>query len=110
MKVGGEAPSAALVEPCNLRRTWLPKVHTEQVKKLQDIVRNGSYFVAIGADETDDPRPSNAYIVTVEVQLLPKEITEDYCVKTFHLQLEFPTEVNNETLSTTIDKVHIWLI
>lgn len=65
MVVDGEKPR--LVDPINLRGTWLPKVLKEGVRKLSDILREDRWFIAIGADETADPRSSNDYIVTVEV-------------------------------------------
>lgn len=65
MLVDGEVPH--LVDPINFRGTWLPKLLNEGTRKLSDIFRNGDWYVAIGADEKADPRPSNDYIVSVEV-------------------------------------------
>lgn len=58
-----------IVDPINLRGTWLPKVWKEGVRKLGDLIRDGEWFVAICADETDDPRSDNDFIVTVDVCL-----------------------------------------
>lgn len=58
-------------------------------------------------DETDDPRPLNEYIVTVEVLLIPKVQNENdgTDVRSFHLKLDFPKAVNNEDLSVAVDQV-----
>ena len=72
-----------------LRGTWLPKVHAEGMLTFSP----HSKFVAIGCDETDDPRPSNDYIVTVEVNLILKiqGPDADTQVQSYHLQLEVPS-------------------
>ena len=78
------------------------------VKKLQDIIRNGEFFVVLGSDETDDPRPQNSYIVTVEVTLIEKpKVDVEPKVHKFHISLDFPKNVNTQTLSTLIDKVSV---
>lgn len=59
------------------------------VKKLGDLFRERNHFICIGADETDDARASNDYIITVDVTLIPKAM-DDFAVKSFHLQLSFP--------------------
>ena len=42
------------------------------------MVASGKYFFAIEADETDDPRTSNEYLVSVAVNFIPKiETPED---------------------------------
>lgn len=118
MKVDGEAPSLTMVDPNNLRGTWLPKVHGEGLSLCQDLClliscqeqrncKTSSYYVAIGTDETDDSRPSNDYIMTVEIMLMPKElkVEEEPIAQSFHLQLEFPDAMNQDTLSVNVDKV-----
>ena len=76
-------------------------------KRLQDIIREGKFFIGIGVDETDDPRPSNEYIVTVECLLIPKIESSDSAdnARRFHLKLEFPSAVNGHTVSMTLDRV-----
>lgn len=71
------------------------------------MVASGKYFFAIEADETDDPRTSNEYLVSVAVNFIPKiETPKDSTeVHRFHVMLDFPKEVNGETISSTIDKV-----
>ena len=122
MTIDGDPITGNLVDPINLRGTWLPKVYDEGlsfllavfsafflagIKKLQDIIRSESYFVCLGVDETDDPRPTNEFIVTVEVLLIPKVQAADQSLncKLFHLKLDFPKAVNNEDLSVAIDQV-----
>lgn len=60
MTIGGEP--VTLVDPVNLRETWLLKVASEGIKKLGNLIRDGAFFVAIGVDEKDDPR-----VLTFEV-------------------------------------------
>ena len=107
MKVDGEKPSIALVDAKNLLGTWLPKVYTTGQQKLQEIIRNGSFYIAIGVDETDDKRPSNEYIVTCELMLIPKVAPDNAnCdVQSFHLRMEFPDAVNHESMALVLDGV-----
>ena len=124
MKVDGESPSLALVDPNNLRKTWVSKVHEEgvslrgffftfpclfpEVKKLKRIIEDGSWFVCLSADETDDPRSCNEYIVTVDCTLIPRiaSAEADTNVKPYHLEMKFPKAMNTETMSSTIDEVY----
>ena len=78
-----------------------------RLRRPHDIVRNGSYFVAIESDETNDPRPKNNYCVTLDISLLPKVSTvEEKCdVETYHVKFEFPEAVNHESMSSLIDQV-----
>ena len=96
----------------------MSRVGITGVKKLGDLIRERRYFVSIGANETDVPRSSNDYIISVDVTLIPKAI-EDSDVRSFHLKLSLPEvygmvvcnnafffhpkEVNNVTLSDVID-------
>lgn len=113
--VEGKTPH--IPDPVNLRENYLRKVETDGVlkifaspsiarfigkQKLRDIIRNGDFYVVLGSDETDDPRPKNSYIVTVEVTLIDKAT---HSVRSFHIKLDFPTNVNTQELSTLIDKV-----
>ena len=77
------------------------------MKKLQEKVAAGTQCFALEADEIDDPRPANAYIVTVDIYMLPKvRAAEDPVdVQKYHIKLDFPTAVNNETLANCIDEV-----
>ena len=119
VRVDGEIPH--IPDPSNLRRTYLPKVmdqgmkplicryifcHTG-VKALQDKIRTGGYFVAVEADETDDPRPENNYCVTVNMFLIPKvkSAEDDHNIEAYHIKLAYPNAVNNETLSMLIDEL-----
>lgn len=115
MKVDGESPSLALVDPNNLRKTWVSKVHEEgvslrgffftfpclfpEVKKLKRIIEDGSWFVCLSADETDDPRSCNEYIVTVDCTLIPRiaSAEADTNVKPYHLEMKFPKAMNTKT-------------
>ena len=123
MRVDNQSIASGLVDPTNLRRTWLPAVHDEGatpqpfsldaiffagIKLLQDKIRQGNFFFAIGVDETDDSRPSNGYVLTVELLLIPKVINADVDVEPepFHLSLEFPPAVNTETTALCLDKVY----
>ena len=77
------------------------------VEKVRDLVRHGNYYVALGMDETDDPRPTNDFILCIEVILIPKikEATDDSGIKKFHLGLRFLEQVNSETLAQAVHKV-----
>lgn len=108
MQVDGEKPSIALVDAKNLLGTWLPKVHAAGQKRLREIIDNGSFYFAIGVDETDDKRPSNDFIVTTELMLIPKVVDQESAkadVQTFHLQLEFPEAVNHDTIASILHEV-----
>lgn len=107
MRIDNEPIVPSLVDPINLRKSWLPKVHSDGVKKLQDIIRHGHFYCAIGIDETADARVSNDFMLTVELVLIPKVATpdDDTAVRRFHLSLEFPSEVNNQTIALALDKV-----
>ena len=135
-----------LVDSDNLRRTWLPKVldeglflcfdlicdvftpsqHPSGIKQLGNIFREKKHYICIGLDETDDPRPTNEYILTLEVLLIPKICDENDSMETrsFHLKLEFPSvcirghgslsllfmtvffqEVNQSSVADILDKV-----
>ena len=61
--------------------------------------------MCIFADETDDPRPTVDYQLGVGVVLVPKEFSESAGPLAFHLDLCFPEEVNNITVSDSIDEV-----
>ena len=109
MTVNGENVGNILVDPDNLRRTWLPKVLDDGmfsplvpvfvwpsfsgVRKLANIFRERNHYVCIGVDETDDHRPKNEYILTMEVLLVPKvaDASTPTDVRKFHLKLEFPS-------------------
>ena len=122
IRVDGEVPE--IPDPVSLRATHLTTLadngmcafcllysygvsFVSGLKKLKEIASSGQYFVALECDETDDPRPSNDYIVTVDVYLFPKvskpEDSSD--VMKFHVKVSFPTAVNNETISTCIHEV-----
>lgn len=105
VKVDGATPH--IPDPVNLRGNYLRKVHDEGVRLLQDVVRSGKYYVAIESDETDDPRANNAFIVTVDVSLIPKVDSEsgEHSARKFHIQLQYLQKVDHETLSQAIDKV-----
>lgn len=122
MKVEDEPIAEGLVDPVSLRGTWLKKVHQDGlphifyqsfllshlgIKKIRHIIHQGSFFFAIGVDETDDPRPSNEYLLTVELLLIPKieKVDDSIDVQRFHLTLDFPTEVNSDTIAGALDKV-----
>lgn len=93
MVLEGQKIDAILVDPSNLRGTWLPKVihvtllvfktffsfqiYAEGLRKLQDKIRDGAYFVSLSTDETDDPRSTNDYIVAVEITLIPKIVDQE---------------------------------
>ena len=97
------------MDPKNLRGTWLPKVAARGIERLRELIKTGQYFVSIGADETDDARPTNDYILTVDCVLIPKIKTadDDVAIQNFHLGLQFPDEVNSESMALTIDKVFL---
>lgn len=57
MVVGKNQLQPMLVDPKNLRETWIPKVLQDGVKKLENIIRNGEWWYAVGVDESPDPRP-----------------------------------------------------
>ena len=63
------------------------------VRKLANIFREHNQCVCIGVDETDDSRPSNEYILIMEVLLVPKvaDASTPTDVRKFHLKLEFPS-------------------
>ena len=63
--------------------------------------------MALESDETDDARVGNEYLVTVDVYLIPKCTTEDgnLDVKKFHVKIDFPKQVNGDTMSVCIDQV-----
>ena len=65
MAVDGE--KLPLVDPNNLRGTWLKKVWNEGTRKLANLIRDGNWYIVLGTDETDDPRSNNDYIVTIDV-------------------------------------------
>ena len=71
------------------------------------MIKTGKYFVSIGANETDDARPMNDYILTVDCVLIPKITSADdeAEIQNFHLGLQFPDEVNSESMALTIEKV-----
>lgn len=62
------------------------------------------FFVAVGCDETDDPRSRNEYILTVEIMLIPKQLVDVSNIKTFHLGLQYPEAVNGSTVALAIDR------
>ena len=74
---------------------------------MQQLIGERRHFYALEADETDDPRVTNAFLVAIDVYLLPRVFspTEEVSVQKFHLKLDYPTAVNNETLSSSIDQV-----
>ncbi len=74
---------------------------------MQDFIRSEPFFCTLETDETDDPRPDNNYVVTIEAMLIPKVITQERQVeaKKFHIKLSFPNQVNNETVSIMVDQV-----
>ena len=106
VQVNGETMGSIVVHPNNLRGTYLGKVYEEGtkqlsghgilfhsflgIKKLGDIFRERAYYVCLSCDETDDPRASNDYIVTIDVALLPKAAQEQAEPRFFNLQLHFP--------------------
>ena len=59
------------------------------MKKLGDLLRERTHYISLGADESDGPRCTNNYMVTIDVTLIPKAI-EGLNVKMFHLSLVFP--------------------
>ena len=74
---------------------------------LRDLVMEGSWYVVIEADETDDPRPENHYVVSVALSLIPKveKAGDEVGLKKFHIKLEYPSAVNQTTVSSIIDQV-----
>ena len=72
---------------------------------MEAIIRERRHYVCIFADETNDPRPTVDYQLGIGVLLVPKEDTESVGILSFHLDLQFPTEVNNVTVSDAIDEV-----
>ena len=66
MVLDGE--KVAVVDPKNLRGTWLGKIWQEGIRKLSDLIRDGDWFVVLGTDETNDPGSNNDYIVTINVR------------------------------------------
>ena len=70
---------------------------------MGDLLRERTHYISLGADESDDPRCTTDYMVTIDVTLIPKAI-EDLNVKTFHLSLVFP-EVCECYVSMCIDEL-----
>ena len=62
------------------------------------------FFVAVGCNETDDPRSRNECILTVEIMLIPKQLVDVSNIKTFHLGLQYPEAVNGSTVALAIDR------
>lgn len=89
MTVNGQPAGNLIVHPNNLRGTYLPKVLADGVRRLGDMFRERKHYICVVADETDDPRTSNDFVVSVDVSLIPKDVN-DSDVKSFHLQLCFP--------------------
>lgn len=119
VRLDGERP--AIPDPCNLRRTHLPKVREQGlclswislfvirsigIRKLQDTVRSDQYYVAIVCDESSDPRPDNNFCVTLDLTLIPKVTQADQkCdIESCHVKFDFPEQVNHETMSSLIDQ------
>ena len=58
------------------------------------------------ADESDDPHPAEQFQLAINIVLLPKVFDSDSAgVLPFHLDLVFPKEVNNVTVSDAINEV-----
>lgn len=74
---------------------------------MQDLIRTNDHYIAIQCDESDDPRPVNGYVLTLDLTLIPKVTSADdkLDVQTFHCKLDFPSAVNGESLSVFIDQV-----
>lgn len=102
---GKYMPNRPLRHPNNYRGTWLPKVANTKRERMEAIIRKREHYVCIFADETDDPRPTVDYQLGVGVVLVPKEFSESAGPLAFHLDLCFPEEVNNITVSDSIDEV-----
>ena len=77
------------------------------IKKLQEVISNGEYFVALESDDTDDARVGNEYLVTVDMCLIPKVSKADgnVDIQKFHVKIDFPKQVNGDTMSVCIDQV-----
>ena len=43
------------------------------------MIRSGSYYISLRTDETDDPRPSTTYLLTIGVNRIPKAWTKPHC-------------------------------
>jgi len=71
---------------------------------IEAFIRQRLHWIVVFADESDDPRPSEQYQVAINLMLIPKDVG-DQSVQAFHLDLVFPDEVNNVTMSDAIDSV-----